>query len=390
VGVSNSPFTDVNALSAGFVWFVTDDFGERWLSTDGVASPGTHYNSTAANCFSKRPRLAVDHDNPNRLFVTDRCEGNLQFGVSEDAGVNFDISPNFFAGDEHLLTGLNDVAIAGGSTLAVGNGGAILVTNNGRDVYFQRADNDNGDWLATDKLDAANAVVVGKGGRIVETAQANTIPDVVAPAGTISGPTTATAGTPATFTANLADDAGGSGINPASIAWSATGVPSATGNPVALTFPSAGFYTVRVDFKDNAGNAGSATLGVTVGAPPPPPPPAKPAPTTLTKTVTSNGGSISFGVPRACVHPGQTFTVTLTFKKQKRKGNKFVKVTRTDFYIGAKRVKIDKQAPFRQTLRVTVKAKAGSTISLKARAYIKVKRGKSPKKSITSKIRVCG
>jgi len=90
------------------------------------------------------------------------------------------------------------------------------------------------------------------------------------------------------------------------------------------------------------------------------------------------------------VAPGKTFTVTLTWKKQKRKGNKFVKVRRADFYIGSKRVKIDKKAPFRQTLKVTASSKPGSTVTLKARAYIKVKRGKSPTKSITSKIKVCG
>jgi hypothetical protein len=32
----------------------------------------------------------------------------------------------------------------------------------------------------------------------------------------------------------------------------------------------------------------------------------------------------------------------------------------------------------------------GSTISLRARAFIKVKRGKSPKKSIRAKVRICG
>ena len=90
------------------------------------------------------------------------------------------------------------------------------------------------------------------------------------------------------------------------------------------------------------------------------------------------------------MNPGQTFTVTLTWKKQKRKGNRFVKVRRADFYIGRTRVKIDKTAPFRQTLRVKAGTKPGSTVTVKARAFIKVKRGKSPTKSISSSVRVCG
>ena len=75
------------------------------------------------------------------------------------------------------------------------------------------------------------------------------------------------------------------------------------------------------------------------------------------------GASITFGVPKGCVQPGQTFRVTLRWKKQKRKGNKFVKVTRADFYIGTKVVKKDRRAPFVQTLKVTASARRGSTIT---------------------------
>ncbi len=108
-----------------------------------------------------------------------------------------------------------------------------------------------------------------------------------------------------------------------------------------------------------------------------------------TTTVTTPGASIGFGVPNTCVQPGSTFKVTLKWKRQKRKGNLFVKVTRADFYIGAKVAKIDKRAPFVQTLKVTASAKRGSKITLRARAFIKVTHGKVPKKSIKSSINVC-
>ncbi len=101
------------------------------------------------------------------------------------------------------------------------------------------------------------------------------------------------------------------------------------------------------------------------------------------------GATLGFAVPRGCVQPGATFRVTLTWKRQKRKGNVFVKVTRADFYIGAKVVKSDRRAPFVQTLKVVATAKRGSTITLRARAFIKVRSGKAPKKSIRSKIKVC-
>jgi hypothetical protein len=123
-------------------------------------------------------------------------------------------------------------------------------------------------------------------------------------------------------------------------------------------------------------------------------PPNCKAPTTtstkpVTRTVSVSGASITFGVQRACVKPGAKFKVTLTWKKRKKKGNRFVKVAKADFYIGSKIVKTDRVAPFTQTLTVTASAKAGSKLTVKARAHIKVKRGKSPKKSISSSVKVC-
>jgi photosystem II stability/assembly factor-like uncharacterized protein len=390
VNTDGDPLTDVKALpGTDLVWFLADDFGTIYISSNGLTSTAPHFDG-GVNCFDHHPQLALDFDNPNRAFTVDRCDGNLQFGRTEDSAASWSLRPDYFAGDGSSLSGLNDVAVAGGSALAVGNAGAILIDNDGRNAYFQRADgvDATNDWLAVDKLDATHAVIGGRGGRLLTTAQATTIPDIVAPAGTVTGATTVVAGTPTTYTANVADNAGGSGIDPASFAWSATGLPAATGNPATLTFPSAGYYNVTVSFKDLAGNAGSASISVIVNAPPvvKAPPPVSPIKTT---TASVPGAKISFGVPNTCVKAGSTFKVTLTWKKQKRKGNKFVKVRRADFYIGSKRVKIDKKAPFTQTLKVKAGTKAGSTITVKARAYVKVTKGKSPTKSISSKIKVC-
>ncbi|MEI2701217.1 MAG: hypothetical protein V9E83_02310 [Baekduia sp.] len=112
--------------------------------------------------------------------------------------------------------------------------------------------------------------------------------------------------------------------------------------------------------------------------------------TTTKKTVSDKSASYTLsGVPKECVNPGATFKVKLGWTRKKRKGNLFVKVRRTDFYIGSKRVKIDKKAPFAQTLTVTITAPRGSTQTVRARAYIKVRRGKSPTKSIRATFKVC-
>lgn len=122
--------------------------------------------------------------------------------------------------------------------------------------------------------------------------------------------------------------------------------------------------------------------------PPVTPPVAKVPSKTKTKTVSVNGGTISFKTPNVCVPKNKGFSVTLTWKRKKKKNNVFVKVRRADFYIGKRREKIDKKAPFRQTLRIR-KAKANRTYSVRARAFIKVKKGKSPTKSIQTTVKTC-
>lgn len=106
-------------------------------------------------------------------------------------------------------------------------------------------------------------------------------------------------------------------------------------------------------------------------------------------TASVAGGSVRFGVPGRCVNPGQRFVVTLKWNRKKRKGAKFVKVVRTDFYLGRRRVRIDRKAPFRHTMTVVASTRRGATITLRARAFIKVRRGKGPKKSIRATVKVC-
>lgn len=101
------------------------------------------------------------------------------------------------------------------------------------------------------------------------------------------------------------------------------------------------------------------------------------------------GGSVTLSVPKACVPVGGTYKVTLRWKRKKRKGNLFVKVRRADFYVRGKVVRKDTKAPFVQTLKVAAGTKPGVTIALRARAFIKVRHGKSPKKSIRTSIKVC-
>jgi photosystem II stability/assembly factor-like uncharacterized protein len=384
--------TDVKAIPGSTsLYLLGRDFGDIYFSSDGLASSAAH-RSEAVNCFGKRPRLGLDEADPNRLFATDQCTGSLSLEFSSDGGSSFAALKYPNSSDD--LPGLFDTDVNGGTMLAVGNAGGIYNSLDGRNAYAQTADGAlaTRDWRAVGLSSATDAIVAGTGGAMAATSSANAIPDLIPPAGSITGPTTATAGTPVSYTAAVADNAGGSGIDPNGFAWSAPGLPAAAGNPVSVTFPSAGFYSLHVAFRDLAGNAGEATLSVTVGAaaPAPKPPTTTTVPVGKTTTASVPGAKITFATPKACVAPGAKFRVTLSFKRQKRKGSRFVKVSRTDFYIGSTRVKIDRKAPFVDTLTVTAGTKPGSTIKLRARAYIKVRHGKAPTKSITTKLLVCG
>ena len=143
----------------------------------------------------------------------------------------------------------------------------ILHSIDGATFFFDGADGAlaTQDWLSVGLASATEGAVGGTGGKLVLTSSANVPPDVVPPTGTISGPATVTAGQPATFNAVL-EDTGGSGLNPAATAWTVTGLGAQSGATATYTFPSPGFYSVKVTFADNAGNTGSATLNVSAQA----------------------------------------------------------------------------------------------------------------------------
>jgi hypothetical protein len=384
-GIDDAFFTpnpDVGYICTAF-------FGETFLTTNNLASAGTKKAGDCGNGAIATRRMAGDPDNPSRMWAVGPGDANLSYmRYTTDA---FGSSSNFQLAnpDAHALGKPYDVAFAGGTAVAVGDGGMILTSINGTTFFHNPAGGANATagWHAVGAASATQAAVGGAGGALVITTQANVQPDIVAPTGTISGPATAVPGQAVTFTANVSDNAAGSGINPASFVWTSTGTPGASGNPAAITFPNPGFYTVKVDFADNAGNKASATTVITVTTSSGVIPPGT-ATKTPTKTATVPGGTITLSGPRTCVRVGKTFTATLAFKKSRKKGAKKVKIGLVVFSIDGKAVKTDKKAPFRQTLSVRSFA-ANSNHTLKARATIKVRHGASPKKSISVKFQVC-
>ena len=151
--------------------------------------------STAPAC---RPRSPSTRTTRTATSWSAECGGGLAFGFSSDGGTSYDISLEYPNGSGSSITSLYDVAIAGGTAIAVGDSGVILdLARRAEGVLPARRRREaTSGWRAVDKFDANNAAVVGAGGKIVISTQASTIPDLIAPAGTISGPVTATAGQP--------------------------------------------------------------------------------------------------------------------------------------------------------------------------------------------------
>jgi hypothetical protein len=274
--------------------FVDQDFGELFASSNATQAipTGTRINSGTVDTFDGNPRIARDAGNPNRLWVVDHQAGGTGCGtlcleLSADGGTTSTSAT--FPNDNHVNGGLYDVSSQGGVEVAAGTGGEIFTSVDGTNFYNQPADGSlaTENWRAEGAYDAAHAAVGGVGGALAITSAANTIPDIIAPTGTISGPTTVTSGRATTYTAVLADNAGGSGINPASITWTAPGFATQHGATATYSFPSGvGGVTLTVTFADNAGNQGTATLDVTVNNAPPPGPPTGSQPTTI-----STGGA---------------------------------------------------------------------------------------------------
>jgi hypothetical protein len=106
-------------------------------------------------------------------------------------------------------------------------------------------------------------------------------------------------------------------------------------------------------------------------------------------TGTVAGATLAVAAPKGCVLRGSSFKVTLKIKRKKRKGSLFVKVNRADFFVASKRVKTDKRAPFVQRVTVDPARASGSKLVLRVRAFIKVRHGKAPKKSIRTTVTIC-
>lgn len=267
--------TDAFFVDPMNVYFISESFGGIYFTSEGLAtSPAAFKGRQGPNGFGAVDRLAGDPANPNRQWAVNdypSATGVSFLSRTENGWANGDTwsrALNFGAGQDY--TRPLDVAYNGGTVLEAGDAGQIVSSVDGASFFNQPADGAlaTKSWRTVSLADASHAAVGGVGGALVVTDRASTIPDIVPPTGTISGPAAVVAGKPATFTAAVADNAGGTGIDPNGFAWTTPGQTDRTGASTTFTFadpgPGGTSQTITLGFKDVAGNTGTATKTVSI------------------------------------------------------------------------------------------------------------------------------
>ncbi len=246
-------------------YFIAKSFGQVFFSSDPFTTSASEKTGAAGNGFVSLRRAVGDPGNTNRMWAVVPGNGGTSYVKRTIDGWNSESDWALGNSDKREFSNAYDIDYAGGSVLTAGAGGMVLHSIDGETFYYDDADGvlATQDWRAASLADGANGAIGGTNGKLAITTAANVTPDVTKPTGTISGPASANAGRPVTFTLNAADT-GGSGLNPASYSWTSAGLPNQGGASVAYTFPSAGFYTVRITFADNAGNTAEATRSITI------------------------------------------------------------------------------------------------------------------------------
>jgi photosystem II stability/assembly factor-like uncharacterized protein len=383
--------TGLDVLGVGDVWFIGPDNGRR-RHTTGDLAPGTSAQllTAATGCADAPAAIAIDPAAPAHSFAVGGCDGAQSLQASTNGGADYAPLQLLAAGGNNLDS-LHDVALAGGSAVAVGEAGDILVAPNVSQAYFQSAPGAATDWFAVDKLDATHAIAAGSGGRMVITSRAHETTDVFPPTGTIVGPATATLGTPTTYSVTATDDRA---IDATSFRWTGggpapTGVAAAEGNPAEVAFTLTGARTLTVTFRDTEGNIGTATKQVVVAATAADtliPPGTRSR--TPSKTVKVAGVAITLSGPRRCVPPGGAFTAAVMYQRPKNPRSRFVKVVRVAFSIDRGAAHADARAPFKRRLTVRDLG-AGTRHTLRARVRVELRGAKRRTTPIATRFSVC-
>ena len=178
-------FYDISdtAFAGSIGYLVSDGTAHVWRTEDGLATD-VPARARAVECGA-RPRLALDPVDLNRLWAVDQCSKAEAFRYSEDGGASF----GTVAVPGEPIKGLSDVAVAPGTLIAVGDGGEILISRDGRTASRHSAGHHY--WRAVDLANGAKGAIGGDDGRLLITTQAHSVtvpPGATPPGGPFPAP----------------------------------------------------------------------------------------------------------------------------------------------------------------------------------------------------------
>ena len=120
-------------------YFIAKSFGQVYFTSNGLAGAASPKPGSAGNGFDQLRRLAGDPANPNRMWAVFPGGGPSYIRRTDD-GWNSELDWNIANRDRREITDPHDIDYAGGTIVAAGDAGLIMLSTNGADFFFQDAD----------------------------------------------------------------------------------------------------------------------------------------------------------------------------------------------------------------------------------------------------------
>jgi photosystem II stability/assembly factor-like uncharacterized protein len=172
------------------IYFAGKSFGEVFFSANALTSTAARKPGSAGNGFQATRRLAGDPGNSNRMWaVTPEGEGGSYYQRTTD-GWNTASDFRIANPDTGTLTRAEGVDFNGGTVLAAGSAGMIIVSVDGTNFYFDPVGGAvaTQDWTSVSLASANDAAVGGSSGKLLLSANATAVPIPVTPP--VTPPTT--------------------------------------------------------------------------------------------------------------------------------------------------------------------------------------------------------
>jgi hypothetical protein len=233
--------------------------GDLYSTSDALATPAVRRGGVSCNAAAVRRLVYLSS---GLLFQTSACGAADALLRSSNGGGAFAPLPLVNAPGMGTPGTMVDLDASGGTLLAAG--GSLLVSLD-RARAIHRFASGVTSPRQSELTSPTSGAVAGADGSLAITNRLNLAGDVTAPQVSIGGPSRVAALGVVTFAAAVADEPGGSGIEPGSITWRVGSTVVGHDSTFTSSFRTVGgLYLVRLTAADRAGNVTTREQRVTV------------------------------------------------------------------------------------------------------------------------------